>query len=272
MIATGRAVLRAALLGIVACATTPSIAAETRLFVIAGQSNAVAAGGVLDMAPDLDAGATLPNVKIWKNDAAEPSFVIMRLGQNTVQYPALQHQHVNFGPEWGMAERYVETFEGDGARFFKFARGKTSLLNPDHWSPDGPSTNLYGQMRAHLRTIAAEGHVASCFVWVQGEADRAKDGDLYEAAFRRLIAGVETALGQTEMTIVWPRLSQRRDNTETARVATENFRAMQTRIAGDPALRVRLVDVDDLAKRDNVHFDATSVRTLGRRVMKRCLE
>ncbi|PZQ17974.1 MAG: hypothetical protein DI565_04440 [Ancylobacter novellus] len=233
----------------------PAGAAE-RLFVIAGQSNAVSAGGVIAQSSSTSRGATLPKIKIWRNVADAPSFVQVRLGLNTTQYPAKPRQHSNFGPEWGMAQQYRTSFPDEAADFFKFARGGTSLLAEDEWSPTGPSDNLYGQLLTHSRAIAGRGAKAACFVWVQGEADRTENVDNYEAAFRRFVAGVGNALGQTDLKIVWPRLSQTRAPTPAQVEATDRFRAMQTRIAGDPALRVGLVDADDLP--NGIRFISTA--------------
>lgn len=249
-----------------------SARAEEQFFIIAGQSNAVARGGVTGGSTDLQAGSTLPDVKIWKNVSASATFVPMRLGENTVQYPAKPEQFSHFGPEWGMAEENAQIQPNGGARFFKFAKGGTSLLARHQWSPDGPSSNLYGQMLDRLRVIAAEGRRPSCFAWVQGEADRSSDVDAYEIAFRRFLAGVGDALGRSDLKIVWPRLSQQQSPTELDAAATERFRAMQTRIAGDPTLRVRLVNVDDLGKQDQVHFDSEGVLALGRRILRRCFD
>jgi hypothetical protein len=253
-------------------------AQDVELFVLAGQSNALAAGTRADELP-LELAAAEPGIAFWFEEG--PLSTIMAPGVRLTSAGAFQPLQFQsdpegalfwrtgdgFGPELTLARALAPDGPGEVA-LVKFVIGGSSLARD--WRPGaGP---LFRQLRnAVLRALQAlrdAGRIprlAGVF-WVQGEADaqRRPPAVAYAANLQLLIARLRLDLRAPHLPFVVSRLRSGLPADQfpfraAVRVAQERL----TRRVGNTAV----VDTDDLGVRpDDLHHDSAGTLELGRRL------
>jgi hypothetical protein len=183
--------------------TTVSIAdAATKVFLIAGQSNAAGVGGYSGYlgpnhdsyppwtTPDYYRGAddpcpaayqTVPGVQFW-------NYTPDSVGGDLMHYPGVGnawitlqngygHRTDQFGPELSFGKRLKELFPSDEIYIVKYAMSGTSLGGLNEWNPNGSSTNLFNAFKNRVTAAVnnligqSKNPVISGMIWMQGEND-----------------------------------------------------------------------------------------------------
>ncbi len=244
-------------------ATISSTIATAKDWIIAGQSNSVALGGIVANQVHFDLGETLPNATIWQFPTN--IFKPLSFGVTTSTYHPSETVK-RFGPEWGMAERNEERFPGEEIRIVKYGVNGSSVVEWSQWNPDNYDVNSFTTRL--VREINESGIVGYCAGWIQGEADFNKDLTVVKPLVIKLFDRFRVAAKNPNMVIVWPLLSPLTNGTGT--LYTNAYRAMQEEIAAEFPLTVKLINLDDLPKTDDVHYSATSLIVMGHRIHTKC--
>jgi hypothetical protein len=156
---------------------------------IRGQSNAVGYGALTDLSAsplNADAGlagyaaAPFARVYIWTGSAYQQ----LNMGSNNAGNSATQ-----FGPEFGIAVRWMRETTSGNLYIHKHASGGSSITNfvPAHWT--------FATWSEEVTT--ADGILGSTptpagFLWVQGESDAAQTQGWYQTHLESILTGLET--------------------------------------------------------------------------------
>lgn len=223
----------------IAAAETPAGGPPWKLFLLIGQSN-MAGRGAVEPA----------------DRVAHPR--VFMLAQDLNWVPAVDPMHFDKPAIAGVglgstfARVVAERFPGATIGVIPAAFGGTSL---DQWAPGG---ELYANAVRRARVALQRGELAG-ILWHQGEADRADErARTYAGRFAALIAQLRRDLGAENVPVIVG---------EIGRFRPENA-AINAAIAGLPAAvpRCACVTAEGLAHQgDRTHFDAASLRRLGRR-------
>ncbi len=229
---------------------------KTRLYIIAGASNAAGGGDIQDLQPPLD--GQIPRAKYWNWEnwvPLEPGFGIGEADNGD-----------RHGLELSLGLELSNQRRGN-LRFFKGTAGGRTLAN--EWHPvTGP---LYPRLLTMVRLGAAElsprGPIqVEGFFWMQGESDAqdAAAAAAYEDNLRLLIDRVRADFLNPELKVILGRISDilplaAFPHQQLVRQAVENV------AAGDPF--VRFADTDGLSHNgDRIHFDSAALVRLGERM------
>lgn len=268
-------------------AATPELPphATAKLFVLAGQSNmagrapAVELPGSFRQPPArvlLDyvcsfGASDLLKPEDYPKDAGPPEphhsdgWVPLQPAPKHVSTPG---EH--FGPEIGFGHALAAAWPQQPITIVKHGRGSTSLAVD--WAPGATSgRQLYRAMLTQVsRAVAslkAKGITVElgALIWCQGEADttRSEWADAYEGNLAAFFAAVRRDLSAPELPIVFSLTGDGRQNPKMSFAAP--VRRAQEAVAARDA-RTRLVQADDLALLDHVHYNAASQLTLGQRL------
>lgn len=156
---------------------------------IRGQSNAVGYGALADLSAsplNADTGlaayaaAPFSRVYIWTGSAYQQ----LNMGTNNAGNSATQ-----FGPEFGLAVRWMRETTSGNLYIHKHASGGSSITNfiPAHWS--------FATYSAEVTTangILGSTPTPAGFLWVQGEADRFETQEWYQAHMESICNGLQT--------------------------------------------------------------------------------
>ncbi len=155
---------------------------------IRGQSNAVGYGALADLSAsplNADAGlaayaaAPFSRVYIWTGAAYQQ----LNMGSNNAGNSATQ-----FGPEFGIAVRWMRETTSGNLYIHKHASGGSSIVNfiPAHWT--------FATYAAQVAT--ANGQLGSTptpagFLWVHGESDRLQTQAWYQDHLESILNGLQ---------------------------------------------------------------------------------
>ncbi|MBV8980201.1 MAG: hypothetical protein JO086_04810 [Acidimicrobiia bacterium] len=239
-----------AVLVVVAIATTRGGSHRTvPLFIFAGQSNMVGAGARFSLAPPALARPD-KRVEYW-DDAARAWTTAIPAGD----IPGA------FGPDV-TALRELASKLGTKVAAVKVAVNGSSLVT--EWDPSKPD-GLYVRLQnavSDALTVPVGGNrakVAGVF-WMQGETDgiNTDTSAVYDSNLRGLIDHVRRDLGNNALPFVLGRVRLSEQYSFTVRAAQDDIARLLP--------KVKAVDTDDLTLADGLHYDTTSVQTLGRRM------
>lgn len=156
---------------------------------IRGQSNAVGYGALSDLsASPLNADSELASyaaapfsrVYIWTGSA----YAQLNMGSNNAGNSSSQ-----FGPEFGVAVRWMRETTTGNLYIHKHASGGSSIVNwiPSHWT--------FATYSAEVTTangILGSTPTPAGFLWVQGESDSAQTQSWYQAHLESILTGLQT--------------------------------------------------------------------------------
>lgn len=156
---------------------------------IRGQSNAVGYAALADLSAsplNADAGladyaaAPFSRVYIWTGSAYQQ----LSMGTNNAGNTAAQ-----FGPEFGLAVRWMRETTSGNLYIHKHAVGGASITNfiPAHWSFDTYSTEV-----TTANGILGSTPTPAGFLWVQGESDAAQTQGWYQPHMESICDGLQT--------------------------------------------------------------------------------
>lgn len=237
-----------------------------RVFVLAGQSNALGRGDSIDLVAPYDSPQT--DVQIWNGSG----------WSNLAPGTGVGSDH---GPELSLGRSLADHY-GETIYLVKRAEGASSLAaNPSRpdksWDPD--SGSLYGDLATQVSSALTNlGPAASVdgFFWMQGEADSKSeaDADAYLANFEAFIEKTRTDFGNSEMQVVLGRVngtlypSATHGNkyafVETVRTAQE---MAATTIASSTWVDTDSFELND----DELHFSSTGQIDLGNAMAQKYL-
>ncbi len=221
--------------------------------LLAGQSNMVGYGLTGELPPDV--ASLPPNVKLYVDGA-----------------PATPNDRERFGPEVGFAHALGAAEPQQPFILVKFAVGGTSLLA---WAPEWTSeqaeiTNnagagpLYKRFHDYLADVPLSSDARfGGVLWMQGERDARfpQAGSAYFENLYTLIEAFRRDVQQPELPFILGRVNPPADRF----LLLDAVRRAQE-VAARALPGVRLVDTDDLTKRDDdIHYDTGGILELGRR-------
>jgi hypothetical protein len=236
------------------CSSTGSAAAETKVFLLAGQSNMAGVGGWSTdkpLPPPYDAPQN--NVLFWDKDAWVP----LRGG--------FGHTDKLFGPEVSFGWRLKSLFPKDDIYLVKYGVSATSLAGD--WNPSGSGAcynTFKAKVAAAMKNLAAAGRAPKIagMIWMQGESDAKNPA--WAPAYRKnltdFIAAARKDFDAPKMTFVAGRIR----NTWGAPADNAAVRkALETipRLGGNGAW----IDTDDLQLAYDGHYGTQGQLDLGLR-------
>lgn len=253
-----------------------------RVFVIAGQSNAIGSGASADGLPPA-VKSPQADVRFWFDEG--PLGAVTNQSIRTTsggEFVALQHQldptqrifdtGAGFGPEIMVGRALADGLPAPVA-VIKFAFNATSL--DWHWDPERAGSlysELIGVIETAMDRLAADGHTGrlTAVFWLQGEADAwssASVAERYEANLAGFIEHLRVDLVSADLPFIFGRLHRNVWKSPygitPANLAT--IRAAQEAVAA-AVPHVCLVDTDNLTLiADSVHFDASGELMIGAR-------
>lgn len=235
-----------------------------RLVVVAGQSNAVGQ-------PDTDHAdsgfslatpfAAVPFDTQYSLSVADPPTWVYNSGTTLRPYNSNVASGINFGPEMTLGRELYAA--GLNPVIGKMALNASGLA--DHWLPGvaypSTGTNLFTQFVNYITALQTTYSTKLLsIVWVQGEhdADSAPQAAAYAANLTTFMTAIRAVFG-AGVSIIIVKL-----NAASAPVNKTALRAQQVSyVASDT--RSALVDLDDLALPDTLHYDGDGQITLGQR-------
>ncbi len=247
-------------------------AQETRILIVAGQSNVLNWHAA---AAELPAAETDASIPFFFVTGAPPGRGFATPENSTSgdrwttlgpqrQEPYVRYEREFFGPEVTLAR---ELGRDGPVAVVKVAFFGTSLAQ--HWNPADPAAGLYARLidvcrRARDRLPAGTHPRFAGFFWMQGEtdADTLEHAQAYGAHLGQFVRRLRADLAAPDLPVVVARIGP---TPPTRYPHTPLVRAAQERAAeiAPPAV---WVDTDDLPRNtDGVHLLAAGVRELGRR-------
>lgn len=224
------------------------------LFIFAGQSNMVGQGA---NASEVQVSGAREPTLLWNVDQARWQPLLPASGA--------------FGPELTALPDLANRLHRPVVAV-KVAVGNTSLFHD--WNPDRPD-GLYAQLRDALRAATASPlpqgrpQVAG-FFWAQGDSDGVYDftARVYQDNLEKFLRQVRRDVGRPTLPIV---MVQVRPEYLTVRTYGAMIRSAINAVAASTA-KTRVVNADDLALMDGIHFNSDAELTLGHRVASAYLE
>jgi hypothetical protein len=205
---------RIILSGLLSLVTLSTVNAETKVFLLGGQSNMEGAGGYTGIetgrgAFPADAAcpalyASQPDVQFWSN-----GWTGLRVGFGNPNWPSR-----SFGPELSFGYTlHNSIFPDDDIYLVKVATSSMALAPAAHqWTPDGTGwiyNSFAAQAHAAINDLATHGKspVVAGMIWMQGESDStAAYAPLYEANLTNFIGKVRSEFGALDMPFVLGRI------------------------------------------------------------------
>lgn len=235
-------------------------AAETRVYLLAGQSNMVGYGPVHSLPPSLR--EPQPDAQIYWSGAPR--------WRGLQPSSAVTGGHgVYFGPEVLFGRTLQDVWAGDDVRLIKHAVGGTDLAA--YWYPgtDRDDPAMGDGYRVFIETVEAglaelDAPRVVGMAWMQGESDAldATWADRYETNLSHLIERVRQDVSTPDLPVVIGEI----DCIDACPYNDTVVSAMRAVAAADPA--VHTVPTDDLRKfpNDYWHYQGTGQRILGTRM------
>ncbi len=256
-------------------------AGTVRIFVVAGQSNAVGAGSA---AAELSPAWHAPqrDVRFWFEigPAEGVEHLALRVTSGGKFVPLSFQTDASartfgsaidgFGPELRLGRTLADSFDDDVA-IVKFAFNASDLAHD--WNADVAGSlcsQLLRRVRAARTALATAGYTASVdgLFWMQGESDAANSDDAWRYAERltRLIVRTRAELGEPLLPVVIGRLNAHIDSMEGYSLPYVNVIRSQQAFVESNVPYTALVDTDDLLlTADHLHFAAQAELDLGLR-------
>jgi len=156
---------------------------------IRGQSNAVGYGALADLSSsplNADAGlsayaaAPFARVYIWTGSAYQQ----LNMGTNNGGKSA-----THFGPEFGIAVRWMRETTGGNLYIHKHASGGSSITV---WIPAYWTFAVYSAEVTTADGILGSTPTPAGFLWVQGESDAAQTQGWYQTHLESILTGLQT--------------------------------------------------------------------------------
>ena len=218
----------------------------TKVYLVAGQSNAVGFGVEAQLPSYIPAGSTITNTKYWGNGYS--AWADMTAGNtNASQY---------FGYELPLGYLTSPSY------ILKYASGGTNLHT--QWDPDGASNTIYDNWLATvtngLNAITVPYQVVG-MAWMQGESD-ANNGNAqnYETNLTEFIAAVRTVVGFPKMRFGIGKIYVPNGNQTYVNIV----RTAQQAVA-DADDNVYTIETNDLSLHDTIHYNGTALITMAER-------
>jgi len=223
---------------------------ETRLFVLAGQSNMTGVGRPFEFPEKYE---------------ASPTNLVYYLGTwEFLEKMAPSEQPDVWGPEVSFAHEICRLRPEDVVVVLKFTWNDSSMdaWRKDYWSarfrrPNDAPRSCYTQMVNYANAVLErEGATLAAIVWFQGESDEltARDGNEYEQLFSSFISDLRNEWKRGDLPFVFGRI--RKLSEEVA------VRRAQERVAATlPG--VAMVDTDKLPLQDPFHLGPEASIRLG---------
>lgn len=156
---------------------------------IRGQSNAVGYGALSDLSTsplnadsELTSFASSPfsRVYIWAGSA----YAQLNMGSNNMGNSSSQ-----FGPEFGIAVRWMRETTTGNLYIHKHASGGSSIVNwiPSHWT-----FATYSAEVTTANSILGSTPTPAGFLWVQGESDADQTQNWYQGHLESILSGLLT--------------------------------------------------------------------------------
>ncbi len=228
-----------------------SCAAQIKLFIVSGQSNADGRGLNVDLISPYDQPQT--NIQVWF-DAAATDWVDLEPG--LCYDSASQH-----GFELSLGKKLHDTWGGD-IRLIKYARGGTSMVSS--WAPGLSLYNtLVGVIEAATNSLSGQDYSLEGFLWMQGEADAktSSAANAYESNLTNLISSLREHFSAPNMRAIIGRIQD--DIPLATYVYANTIRTAQVAV-GTNDVYANWVDTDTLALQgDDLHYTSAGYIDLG---------
>lgn len=232
--------------------------AATRVFILAGQSNAGGGGVYVNQIPDPGLLVMPPNLVYYSNASSDPT------------QPSTFSESSMYGPEVSFGQILATAFPNEEIWIVRYAVGGSSMLawKPD-WSfeeaetvGDGSKGPLFTKLIEYVRTITG-GHAVniSGFLWVQGETDSRSlyCSERYEENLTQFITRLRQELNAPDLPVVVPLVGCAGDYSPMVQQAEIN---VSSRLSGVRTVSTHLIPL----RPDLMHYDAAGRLELGRRL------
>lgn len=217
-----------------------------RVYLVAGQSNAVGFGVESQLPSYISPGQTLSNVKYWGNGYSAWSDMVAG-NTNASRY---------FGYELPLGYLTHPSY------IIKYASGGTNLHT--QWDPDGANNSIYD---AWLTTVTNALNALTVpyqivgMAWMQGESDsNTGNASNYETNLTEFISSVRTAVGFPKLRFGIGKIYAPNGNQTYINI----IRSAQQSVA-DADDNIFTIETNDLSLHDNIHYDGTSLITMAER-------
>ena len=250
-------------------------AADTKVFLLGGQSNMAGAGCVKGSISS-PYNEPRPKVKFWDYGTPQPvkgkygTFVYPWVGDHWVDLQGgFGHKSSNFGPEVSFGHRLGELFPNDNIHLVKEGISNSTLAID--WNPDG-SGWVYNRFKERVNAAMANLRAAgldpkiSGMIWMQGESDAMNSSYAakYAANLKRFIEKVRSDFDSPEMPFVIGRILVADYDTKPPG-GNAMVRNAQETIHKQPGIgKVSWINTDDL-QCINAHYGTQGQIDLGKR-------
>jgi len=240
--------------GVVLCClfmTAKELAAESRVFLLAGQSN-MAGAGLFE--------------KLKKSDQKRPEGVkIWNKGVWTELGPGISANEGRFGPELAFGRAMRKAFPDDEIYLIKTASGGTSMHK--HWTVEGKGSPMLKKFLASARGALADldkskvKYQVEGMLWMQGESDAAQGkGAEYEESLVKFIKAMRKEFKERKMPFlmgrILPTFDKPKGHGPMVRAALEKVAAEDENVA--------CFNTDDFARLNKGHYDHEGQLELGK--------
>lgn len=233
---------------------------HVQVYLLGGQSNMDGHGYTTGLPPSLQTAQD--DVLIYWS--GRPQWSGLYPSSYATQYYGTEH----FGPEVTFGRTMADKLPNERIVLIKHAVGGTDLAvcwNPGAYTDDPNMGTCYSDWRATVQDALAaleEPYEIAGMIWMQGESDayNAEWAAVYEENLRHLIERVREDVSTDDMPFAMgiidcPTCPYR-----------DTVRYAQSAIANESTL-IHAVETEDLPQNlDNIHFDASGMRTLGERL------
>ena len=234
----------------------PPLGEETRIYILAGQSNMSGRGSLDDLAAA--ERETNPRILAYGNDG------ILKPAQEPIDSSLGQIDGVSadrlaaVGPGLFFARTMKQSVKGPIV-LVPCAKGGSSI---SRWKPGGGRDTLYGSCLARTREVQGR---LSGILWYQGESDteREASAEHYGQAFKALVDAFRRDLGAEGLPVVFAQIAEQPMRPENAAryPAWEAIRRAQASLSIDCA---EMVPVGALPRQaDELHLTTAAQRQLG---------
>lgn len=235
----------------------PSLGEETRIYILAGQSNMSGRGNLDDLAAaEREAN---PRILVYGNDG------VVKPAQEPIDSSLGQVDGVSadrlaaVGPGLFFARTMMQSVKGPFV-LVPCAKGGSSI---SRWRPGGGRDTLYGSCLARAREV--KGRLAG-ILWYQGESDTEREAlaEHYGQAFKALVDAFRRDLEAEGLPVVFAQIAEQPMRPENAAryPAWQAVRRAQASLSIDCA---EMVPVGALPRQaDELHLTTAAQRQLGR--------
>lgn len=203
---------------------------------------------------------------LYAKDGEQGKHLFILSGQSNMEY---------LDPNVSFIPAVIEAFGKDNVIVVKDHEGGQPIRRwYKNWKPaKGDEPKVAGDVYERLMTkvkVAIENKKLESvtFVWMQGESDALeKQGELYAASLKGLIAQLQKDLSRSDINVVIGRLSDSQTSPDWTMV-----RKAQVDVA-ESNNRYAWVDTDDLNGAGNdIHYDTEGSKTLGKRFADKAIK